>query len=148
MAERQRLIVDASVAGRWYVHNPPYVEESRRVQADSDQGKIAVIAPENLLHELTSILHQAVFARRLNSRQGREQLERFIARDITWVESNDLVLPAWDLSIRYGCSYYDAVYLEIARRYNYLFVHADGNLRRALSGRFPLEVWIEDYRPA
>ncbi|HLH73977.1 MAG TPA: hypothetical protein VKX96_11895 [Chloroflexota bacterium] len=62
MAERA-YVLDASIADRWYVNNPPYVEESRRVQADADQGKIAVIAPENLLHELTSIIHQAVFGR-------------------------------------------------------------------------------------
>jgi predicted nucleic acid-binding protein len=145
LAERE-YVVDASVAGRWYINNPPYVQESRRVKTDFDEDKIAVLAPENLLHELTSVIHQAVFARRLNARQGREQLERFMAREITWFETNDLVLPAWDLSIRYGCSYYDAIYLEIARRYDCPFVHADGNLRRALNGRFPLEVWIEDYR--
>ncbi|MGH7863164.1 MAG: type II toxin-antitoxin system VapC family toxin [Candidatus Dormibacteraceae bacterium] len=144
MAERD-YVVDASVAGRWFVNYPPHVEESRRVQADADQGRIAVIAPENLLHELTGVIDRAVFSRRLSARQGREQLERFMARAMTWFETNDLVLPAWDLSIRDGCSDYDAIYLEIARRYNSWFIHADGNLRRALNGRFPFEVWIEDY---
>jgi predicted nucleic acid-binding protein len=104
LAERE-YVVDASIVGRWYVNNPPHVDESRQVQADADQGRIAIIAPENLLHELTSVIHQAVFARRLSARQGREQLERFLAREIIWFETNDLVLPAWDLSIRYGCSY-------------------------------------------
>ena len=145
MAERE-FVVDASVAARWYVNNPPYVQESRRVRTDFDEDRIAVVAPDNLLHEVTSVIHQAVFARRLSARRGREQLEHFMAREITWFETNELVLPAWDLSIRYGCSYYDAMYLEIARRYDCPFVHADGNLRRALNGRFPLEVWIEDYR--
>lgn len=76
----QAYVVDASIAGRWYVNNPPYVDEARQVQADADQGTIEIIAPENLLHELTSIIHQAVFARRLSARLGREQLERFLAR--------------------------------------------------------------------
>ena len=146
MVERPSAVVDASVAGRWYVNNPPFVHAARRVQADSDEGKISLVAPENLLHEVTGVIHQAVFARRLNAQRGSEQLERFLGCDITVIETNDLVLPAWELSLRYGCSYYDAIYLEIARRQNCPFIHADGNLRRALAGRFPLEVWIEEYR--
>jgi predicted nucleic acid-binding protein len=146
MTERSATVVDASVVSRWYVNNPPFVEEASRVLADFDIERISLVAPENLLHEVAGTIHQAVFARRLSARRGGEQLERFVAREITWIDTNDLVLPAWDLSIRYGCSYYDAIYLEIARRQNYPFVHADLRLRNALAGRFPLELWIEDDR--
>ncbi|HEX5414996.1 MAG TPA: type II toxin-antitoxin system VapC family toxin [Chloroflexota bacterium] len=148
MAERPAVVVDASVVARWYVNNPPFIEAARQVQKDADEGRIALLSPENLLHEVTGVIHQAVFARRLNAQRGTEQLERFLAYDITLIETNDLILPAWELSLRYGCSYYDAIYLEIARRQGCPFIYADGNLRRALSGRFPLEVWIEEYRPA
>ena len=79
-------------------------------------------------------------------RQATGQLELFLEQDIALIETNELVLPAFELSMRFGCSYYDAVYLEIARRFDYPFVHADGNLRRVLAGRFPQELWIEDYR--
>jgi predicted nucleic acid-binding protein len=142
------MVVDASVAARWYVNNPPFVQPARRVEADLDAGRITLLAPENLLHEVTGVIHQAVFARRLNSQQGSEQLGRFLAVEITWIETNDLVIPAWELSLRYGCSYYDALYLDIARRQGCPFIHADGRLRRALAGRFPLEIWIEDYHSA
>lgn len=145
MAERSTIVADASIVGRWYVNSPPHVQDARRVRDDFDDGKITLAAPENLLHEVTGAIHQAVFASRLNARQATEQLEHFLSRDIAFVETNDLVRPAWDLSLRYGCSYYDAIYLEIARRQNCPFVHADGRLRRALAGRFPLEVWIEEY---
>jgi predicted nucleic acid-binding protein len=145
LVERPSVVVDASVVARWYVNNPPLVPPARRVQADSDGGSISLLAPENLVYEVAGVIHQAVFARRLNAQRGREQLERFLATDITLVETNDLVVPAWELSVRYGCSYYDAIYLEIARRQDCPFVHADGRLHRALAGRFPREVWIEDY---
>lgn len=146
MVERPNLVVDASVVARWYVNNPPLVQPSRRVQADSDEGRISLLAPENLLHEVAGVIHHAVIARRLNAQRGRDQLERFLAAEVTLIETNDLVMPAWELSVHFGCSYYDAIYLEIARRQDCPFIHADGRLRRALAGRFPQEMWIEEYR--
>lgn len=140
------MVVDASIASRWYVPAQPFLEAADRVQDDYDAGRVSLVAPENLLHEVTGVIHRAVFSRRLSARQGTQQLERFLDLDLTLVETDDLVLPAFELSLRYGCSYYDAVYLEIARRHNAPLVHADGSLRRALAGRFPLELWIEDYR--
>jgi predicted nucleic acid-binding protein len=47
-----------------------------------------------------------------------------------------------------GCSYRDAGYLALADLLGCPFVHADDKLRDKLAGRFPHEVWIEDYRPA
>jgi predicted nucleic acid-binding protein len=134
------------VVSRWFLSNPPFVEESARVRSDFEEGRISLVAPENLLHEVAGALHQAVFGRRIRARQAAEQLERFLGLDVTLVESVDLIHPAFDLSVQYGCSYYDAIYLEIARRQAIPLVHADGNLRRALSGRFPMELWIEAYR--
>jgi predicted nucleic acid-binding protein len=146
LAESQPLVADASVVSRWFVSNPPFLEETARVRSDFEAGRISLVAPENLLHEVAGAIHQAIFAHRLSAQRGTEQLERFLGLDVTLVESADLVLPAFALSIRYGCSYDDATYLEIARRQNYRMLHADGSLRRALAGRFPLELWIEDYR--
>src|SRR5712692_10037925 len=146
LAERVPYIGDASVVSRWYVRNQPFLDEADRVQEDLDAGRITLLALENLLHEVTAVIHHAIFARRLNARRGAEPFEHFLAQDIALIETNDLVRPAFDLSLRYGCSYYDAIYLEIARRFNCPFIHADGNLKRALAGRFPLELWIEDFK--
>ena len=145
MAERRAAVVDASVVSRWFVSNPPFLEATSRVRFDFEEGNISLVAPDNLIHEVTGAIHQAVFARRLRAIQASEQVERLLELDVTLVESASLVAPAFQLSLRYGCSYYDALYLEIARRQNYPMLHADGNLRRALDGRFPLELWIEDY---
>jgi predicted nucleic acid-binding protein len=136
------------VVGRWLVANEPFVTQALQVKSDFDADRIVLIAPENLLHEVTGIVHQAVFARRISARRGLDLLDQFISYDIQLIQTDELVRPAFELSLRYGCSYYDAIYLEIARRYNYPFIHVDGNLRRALNGRFPLEVWIEKYREA
>lgn len=146
MAEQLPYVPDASVVGRWLVPNEPFVAQALRVKTDFDEDRIALVAPENLLHEVTGIIHQAVFARQINARHGLDLLDQFLSFDIDLIQTDELVRPAFELSVRYGCSYYDAIYLEVARRYAYPFVHADGKLRRALNGRFPREVWIDDYR--
>lgn len=146
LAEQLDLVIDASVVSRWYVRNPPFLEAADRVREDYAGGKIALVAPENLVHEVTGVIHQAVFAHRISAKRGTQQLEQFLGLDLMLIETDGLVLPAFELSLRYGCSYYDAIYLEIARRQNCPFIHADGSLRRALAGRFPLELWIDAYR--
>jgi predicted nucleic acid-binding protein len=138
-------VVDASVVSRWFTTSPPYLDKVSQLQSDLDDGKFTMVAPENMLHEVAGAIHQAIFARRMTARIGRSLIDRLLSLEVATVETNELIRPAFDLSIRYGCSYYDAIYLEIARRLNSPFVHADGNLRRAMNGRFPLELWIEDY---
>jgi predicted nucleic acid-binding protein len=145
LAERRALVVDASAIGRWFIKNPPFLDKTNQLQSDFDEGKFTLVAPENMIHEVTGAIHHAIVAGRLSPQSGLALLDRLLDLDATIVETDDLVRPAFELSLRYGCSYYDAIYLEIARRHNYPFVHADGNLKRALAGRFPLEIWIEDY---
>jgi predicted nucleic acid-binding protein len=145
LAERPTYVIDASVVGRWFLKSPPFLELADQLQSDFDGGNFTLIAPENLFHEVTGAIHQAIFARRITARIGRSLIDRLLALEVTTIETNELIQPSFDLSLRYGCSYYDAIYLEIARRLDCPFIHADGNLRRAMNGRFPLELWIEDF---
>jgi predicted nucleic acid-binding protein len=85
LAERPTYVIDASVVGRWFVKNPPYLDQTDQLQSDLDDGRVTLV-------------------------------DRLLNLEVTTVETNDLIQPAFDLSLRYGCSYYDAIYLEIARR--------------------------------
>jgi predicted nucleic acid-binding protein len=131
------VAVDPSLVSRWFVSNPPFPEETAHVRSDFEEGKISFVAPENLRHEVAGAIHQAAFARRLNARRAIEQLERFLGPDLTLVESTDLVQPAFALSVRCGCSYYDAICLEIARRQGYPSIHADVTCAAPWLGVFP-----------
>ena len=137
--------MDASVVSRWYLRSQPFLEAVDRVRADYDAGRTIILAPENRLHEVTGAIHQAIFAGRLTAQHGIEQLDLLLHLPVVFVQVDELIRPAVELSLRYGCSYYDAIYLEIARRRSCHLIHADGNLRRDLNGRFALVLWIEDY---
>lgn len=65
---------------------------------------------------------------------------------MVFLPTDSLILPAYRLARRFGCSYYDAIYLALAEATALPFLHADDKLRRNLGTRFPLSLWIEDYR--
>ncbi|TAK33351.1 MAG: PIN domain-containing protein [Chloroflexota bacterium] len=67
---------------------------------------------------------------------------------IRTIHSPSLIRRGAEYAIRYQCTFYDALYLALAETAGLRFIHGDGKLRRTLRGRFPLELWIEDYPPA
>jgi hypothetical protein len=78
LADRVPHTVEASVISRWYVRNQPHLEQTDHVRDDFEEGRISLVAPDNLIHEVTGAIHQAVFARHLTARRGTEQVERFV----------------------------------------------------------------------
>src|SRR5262249_44367450 len=139
---------DTSVVARWHLNNPPYVASSLAVRDDYVAGRINLIGPDNLAVEVVGAIHHAVNARYISAAVGERHVEQFWRWKIALVDTKPLTLPAYRLSIRLGCSFYDAIYLFLAESRDLPFVHADRNLKNALNGRFSQEVWVEDYLPA
>lgn len=145
MSERLLFIVDASIVGRWYLRNEPFVEAALRIQDDYLNQRIALLAPDNLRYEVAGAIRQAVNQRQIRASDGEHYIRRVLQWDIPLVDGEELILPAYQLSIRLGCSFYDAIYLTLGESRGIPVVHADRRLHTALAGRFPLETWIEDY---
>ncbi len=122
------------------------MERSLSVRDDYVAGRINLIGPDNLAVEVVGAIRQAVSARYISASVGERHVEDFWQWNIDLVDTKPLILPAYRLSIRLGCSFYDAIYLVLAESHNLPFIHADRNLKNALNGRFAQELWIEDYR--
>jgi predicted nucleic acid-binding protein len=144
--EAPLYVVDASVVARWYLPSPPHLDLARQVRADYQAARIDLTAPENLRIEVGGAFHQAMRAQYIRSADSERWYNEFLDWNIPVVETADLLRPAFRLSLRHGCSFYDAVYLALALEESIPFLHADQRLRNALAGRFTLELWIEDYR--
>jgi predicted nucleic acid-binding protein len=148
LSDRPHYVIDASVVARWCLFSPPYVDHALKVLDDYQEARIDLIAPDNLRYEVGGAIHQAVIARYLQASQGEEQFRVFLGWQIPTVDMAQLLLSAYRLSIRLGCSFYDAVYLVLSEAKSLPFIFADRRLRNALGNRFPLALWIEDYQPA
>lgn len=145
MAERPGFIVDASVAGKWYLKDEELTAPALRLFEDFTHGRVGLLAPDHILYEVPSAIRNAVPRARLDPFQARNSISLFLAAEIPTVRSESLVLMGFDEAHRFGCSLYDGLYLALARTSRLPLVHADGRLRRNLGGRFPFELWLEDY---
>ena len=94
MIDKPLFVVDASIAARWYLPSPPYVDHARQVRADYEEGKIDLTAPDNLRIEVGGALHQAMRAGFIRGEDSETWYNDFLAWNIPCVESLDLLRSA------------------------------------------------------
>jgi len=146
MASRPTYVPDASIVARWELRNPPFLAPALRILDDFDASRIDLLAPNNLLVEVSGAIHHAMLTKLISPDQVEARIQDVLDLAIPALQTDDLLLPAHCLSRRMGCSFYDSLYLSVSDLTGYPFVHADGRLHRTLDGRFPRELWIEDYQ--
>lgn len=150
MADVPRYVIDASVATKWHLDDETYVQENQTILDQFQQGRIHLLAPDHIRYEVASAILNATRMNppRIAFEAGRRSIGRVGQWGVDLVLDAGLLPSAYLLARRWGCSLYDALYLALAQAAQSPLIHADDRLRRALAGRFPLELWIEDYQPA
>ncbi len=146
MPETARYVVDASTVVKWHLDDEQYGQEAMEVLADYREGRVALLAPENLRYEVPGALRTAVVRGRLSREDGRLAVESFLDLDLPTVRASSLTLLGYDYAFRYGCSFYDALYLALADVASCPLLFADHRLRSSLQSRFPHALWLADYR--
>lgn len=144
-ANPRRLVVDASIAAKWYLDDEEYSDEARMVLEDFGANRIALVAPAHLYIETANAIRNALRSQRLAPDAGRASLTSLIALSIPAIALSELLLPGFEAALRYGCALYDGLYLALAEHIESPLVHADRRLHHTLAGRFPYELWIGDY---
>ena len=78
------LVVDASVAAKWYLPDEDYADQASALLGHFRQGKIKLVAPEQIRYEVPSAITVATRGRapRLTLEQGRRAIEEFLALDL------------------------------------------------------------------
>ncbi len=140
-----RVVVDASIAIKWYLDDEEHVDEARAVLAAYVANEIAFLAPDHIRYEVPNAILVAARRRRIELPTAKLAVSNFLVMRIATAGSYTLLNSAYDDAVRYGCAFYDALYLALADQWDCSFVHADRRLHNTLAGRFPREVWIEDY---
>lgn len=146
MAEVPRYVVDASTAAKWHLEDEDHTKEALAVLTDYQSGKISLIAPDNIRYEFAGTIRKALSRNRLGAEEGRGAIEDFLALRLRTVRSESLILLGYDLASRYGCSFYDGLYLALAETARCPLILADERLRNNLKNRFPWILWLGDYR--
>jgi predicted nucleic acid-binding protein len=140
-----RYVVDASIAIKWHLRGEEHMDKADLLLADFRSGRAQLLAPAHIHYEVANAIRTAVRTGRLIASDGQSSIEAFFGWNLPTVTSERLILSGYGLSLTYGCALYDGVYLALAAIARCPLVHADRRLHNTLGGRFPHELWIEEY---
>jgi predicted nucleic acid-binding protein len=127
---RIKLVVDASVAVKWYIPEPGSERAARVLAANHE-----LLAPDLLLSEFGNVLWKKVRRGELLAADANQILAQFLAASqITYPPIQSIVQPAFEIATRFGHPIYDAMYIAIAAAHDCQFVTADDKLVQAFLG--------------
>ena len=125
-----RIVIDGSVAAKWYFPESGHEEANRLLEARL-AGEHDVLAPDLIVPELVNVLWKHV-RRRECSNEAAEQILGFWETDCpTLVASTHLASRAFELATALDHSVYDCLYLALALGIEGQLVTADRELARA-----------------
>lgn len=132
---RDRYVVDASVAGKWFLNDEAAVQEATDYLVRSLADEIALHAPTLLRYELGNILIRAQRdgGRPIDHPQCVEALDIFLEYPIAYHElGRPALLETLSFASQSRCSFQDASYLWLARALDCRLLTADNKFVRSL----------------
>lgn len=139
-----RCVLDCSVAIKWFVAEADS-GLAERCLIDQQEGRLAFVAPDILVPELTGTLNKHVARRTLAAGEARYALAEFLSMPIEVVSSETLARDALDLAIGYSGTLFDALYVALAVRQDLRLLTADANMARTFAS-LDRTLLIEAYR--
>ncbi len=135
------LVIDASIAVKWYLSEDHTGEAERLLNGDFD-----LHAPELIFSELGNVLWKKCRAGDVDSAESLLIAENFLERDITYHRLATLLAPALTGANVFGQAVYDWIYLALAISLNTKFVTADRRFYRSLRQTTYKKnlMWIEE----
>lgn len=143
-AAARGFILDASIAMKWYLNDEDHTELADRVLFAFRENQVSLYAPEHIHYEVANALRSAIRRGRLSEELGSRAITEFLEWKIPTVQGHALVLGAFEVARRYGCAFYDGLYVALAEDTGLPLLHADRRLRSVLNGTLPNELWIKD----
>lgn len=123
-----KVVVDASVAVKWYVPERGSAEAAALLEGGSH-----LIAPDLLVPEFGNTLWKKSIRGELRAGEARTIVGAFLAVPPVTLHSSALLLQAaLEIALKFGRTAYDALYLALAVAEDCPFITADDTLVRAV----------------
>ncbi len=133
------IVVDASVAIKWFVTNEPLATEAGRILARIERDPSSYIVPELFMNELLAVLCRLPSSRPSKVQETLALVETLGLKRVG--NGHELLALAADFASRWGLSGHGAVYVALASLTRGVWLTADehavqrignGNLARLL----------------
>lgn len=139
------IIIDASVALKWWLRDEDSTAEADQVQMDFLRGDLCLVAPNLFDYEIVNTLKMAFVRNRIDEAYALAAISDLVAYDIERHDTRPLQILAFQIACRYQRSVYDAAYLALAQTLGFDFYTGDKRLFNAVGNVFNWVKWIGDY---
>jgi predicted nucleic acid-binding protein len=135
------LVVDSSVAVKWFIVEP-YSAEARRILDAYQRGAVSFLAPDLINAEFGNIVWKKQVFQGLSAPDAQDVLDEFRRLQFSFTPTAQLLDDAYKIAATHRRTVYDALYLALSVRENCLCVTADEKLVNAVGATFPNLVWL------
>lgn len=143
-----KIVVDASVAIKWYVRDEIDADKAIAMLLDYENGKIKLIIPTLFYYEIANAVNTAALRGRITKDEGQDIIKDLLITDLITLDDAKLIHPAYLYARKYKISVYDASYLVAAKEHNVPIYTADRRFYEAVKSKERLMKWIGDYKKA
>lgn len=145
MLPGNRVVVDASVAAKWFLPDEEDVAQANSLLTQLARGSLILLAPDILWPEVSSAITVATLGRvsRLTMAAGERQISRCLNTDLDIYPSRDFMIAAFRLVHVHSCAIYDALYLALADHFDIPFITADRRFFQRVR-HLPKVIWLGD----
>ena len=122
------IVLDASVALKWFVEGEPLGASARGVLDDIERDPRSYLVPELFMNEILAVLTRLP---RASTAQVQEALSLVETLGLARVgNGHELLARAAELAVSWGVSGYDAIYLALASLTGSVWLTADERAAR------------------
>jgi predicted nucleic acid-binding protein len=140
-----KVCVDASLALTWLL-SIEKDDRADRLRRQWQKDRIKLICPPMFHSEVTSVLREEVFFKRLSAEEGEDVFLLYSDIPVVAISDLSIYLKAWELAKKYNLPRtYDMQYLAVAELADCEFWTLDRKLVNALQGKNKRVKWVGDY---
>ena len=140
----KRVVVDSSVALKWWLDDEEFVEEARTILKKAVANEIELVVPELWFYEIANGLNVAVRRQRISRKLGSEFVEELQAVGVTQIPVASQLGEIFQAAQKYGCAVYDIAYLIIAEQEGIYLVTGDRKFFNVVAGEKSFVKYLSD----
>ena len=141
------MCIDASLALTWLLS----VEQNEIANAlrwKWDDAGVEIIASPLFHAEVTSVLRQQIYFKRLPPEEGEEAFSTYLETGVKSVDAPEIQKRAWELTKKFSLPRtYDMQYLAVAELKDCELWTNDKRLVNSLQGKVSRIKWVGEYSP-
>ncbi len=138
------LVIDSSVALKWFV-TEPYTAEARRILDGYRRGDFTFLAPDLIYAEVGNVLWKKHHFQGLSAADAQQIITEFQTVSFVITPTAKLLDHAFRLAVTHQRTVYDSVYLALSEQESCQVVTADERLVSAVRPRFTNIVWLANW---